>query len=230
MKKLYAAALFIILSAVTMLSAPYALNIKDFTALKVNDGINVVYKSVPDSAGWIVFDTEETMAPKILFSNDKNTLKIELANDDQPISNLPTIHVYSSVLTKAENSKDSTLTVISPTPAASIELRIIGNGTIIAKNIHATQVKGRIDTGSGHLVINGKAKKAEFYNTGTGRIEGSGLKAEVGRCQLLGTGSIDCAISEELTVIGAGSGTIYLEGKPKIKKRALGVKIVQTEE
>ncbi len=229
MKRNCIAIVAMIVGVLASWSAPYALNIKDFTDLKVVDGINVVHKCVADSAGWVVFDAEETIASKILFSNDKNTLKIELATDGQPVSNIPTVYVYSRFLSKVENSGDSTVTVLSPTPSASIKFRIIGNGKLVAKNIHSTHAEGKIDTGRGHLVMTGKVQNVKLSNTGTGRIEASDLQAAVGKCSLLGTGPIDCAISEELTVVGLGSGTVYLKGKPKVKNRTIGVKVHAVE-
>ena len=229
MKRFITYVLVLIGVCVASNAAPYALNIKDFSEIKLVDGINVVHKCMPDSAGWVVFDGDESVAPKILFSNEKNQLKIELSADGQPLTGLPTVYVYSSFLSKAENSGDSTLTVISPAPASSLKLRVVGNGTIIAKDIHATRAEGKIDTGRGHVVMTGKVQNVKLSNTGTGRIEAGNLQAEVGKCSLLGTGPIDCAVSDELTIVGLGSGTVYLKGKPKIKNRTLGVKVEEIQ-
>lgn len=229
MKKILFAIIAAIVFATTSLAAPYALNIKDFSEIKVVDGINVVHKCMGDSAGWIVFDSPESIAPKILFSNDKNQLKIELSTDGENIQGLPTIHVYSSFLARAENSGDSTLTIVSPAPGSSLKLRVIGNGTIIAKDIHATSAEGKIDTGKGHIVMTGTVQNVKLSNTGTGRIEAGSLQATSGKCSILGTGPIDCSVSDELTIVGLGSGTVYLKGKPKIKNRTIGVKVVEIE-
>ncbi len=207
---------------------PYALNLSNFSALKVVDGINVIHKCQPDSAGWVCFDGDENIAPKILFSNVKNQLKIELADDGEPIGHLPVVHVYSLSLEKAENSGDSTLTVITPTPCSQIKFRVVGNGTIKAGGLHATTVEGKIDTGRGQIFLDGKAQTVKLSNTGTGRIDAQNLEAEVGNCKMLGTGPIYCTVNSELIVTGIGSGTVYVKGYPKtIKNRTIGVKIVQ---
>jgi len=225
MKKILFCLLTFFIGGVCAQAAPYALDVKDFSEIKLIDGINVTYRCMPDSAGWVTFDCEESIANKILFSNTKNKLKIELATDGQVVKNLPMITVYSSFLAKAENSGDSTLTVISPAAASEFSARIIGNGSIVATGLHATKVEGKIDTGKGHLVLVGKARNVVLSNTGTGRIEAGSLSAEVGKCKLFGTGPIDCCVSKELTVVGLGSGTVYLKGSPTIKNRTLGVKI-----
>ena len=229
MKKIFFAIASAIICVSASFAAPYALNMKDFTELKVVDGINVIHKCMPDSAGCVTFETSESIAPKILFSNNKNQLKIELSTDGETIKGLPTVHVYSSFLAKAENSGDSTITVITPAPASQLKLRVIGNGTIIAKDIHATQAEGKIDSGKGHVVMTGKVQNVKLSNTGTGRIEAGNLQAETGKCSILGTGPIDCSVSDELTIVGLGSGTVYVKGKPKIKNRTIGVKVVEVQ-
>ncbi len=45
----------------------YELDVKDFTELKVTDGINVDYRCNPDSAGKAVFNTSPELASAIYF-------------------------------------------------------------------------------------------------------------------------------------------------------------------
>ncbi len=229
MKKLATTLLSLIMVAICATARPYVIDVKEFNELRVIDGINVIHKCLPDSAGLVIFDCNNNLASQIIVSNNKNQLKIEIADDGIPDDSLPTIHVYSSFLSLAENSGDSTLTVIAPTPASEFKARIIGNGTLIAKDIHATKVEGKITTGHGHLVLTGKAQNVYFSNTGTGRIEAANLTAEVGKCAILGTGPVDTTITSELTVVGMGSGRVYVKGKPKIKNRTLGIKIEHVE-
>lgn len=219
------------LSSANILAAErYSLDIKDFSELKVVDGINVIHHCNPDSAGIVTFVSDEDISHRILFSNNKNRLKIELVTDGVKITDLPTVTVYSSFLAKAENSGDSTLTIVSPSPAASFKARIIGNGTLIARDLHATQVEGKIDTGRGHMVLTGKTSVAKLSNTGTGKLEAGALMADEVNCTVLGTGPIDCYATEKLSVKGLGSNHIYVKGKPKeIVNRTIGAKIEQVD-
>lgn len=209
---------------------PFCVEVQDFGELKVVDGINVVYKCSADSAGYATFTCDPKLSPLIMFSNNKNTLKIELQPDGLPSKGLPTITVYSRFLSKAENSGDSTIRVETPAPSAEIKMVVIGNGTIVAKGLHSTTVNGRVDAGKGHLVLSGTTQWVKLRTFGTGSIEAGDLKAEKGSLTMSGTGSVDCWVTGELTVTGLSTGSVYLKGNPTIKNRTLGsVKVVNVE-
>lgn len=231
MKK-YALLLISFLGLSFLMSAeekPYVLKIGDFNTLQVIDAINVTYRCNTDSAGLAVFVADGIAAKTLIFSNNGNKLKIEKDIDDGlPPVTLPHITVYSNFLAQAENCGDSTLTVFSPAPGASFKARVIGNGTLIVKGIHATQTEGTLDTGKGNIVLEGITKAVKLKNIGTGQINAKELSAESATATLLGTGSISCKASDELTVKGMGTGKVFVYGSPKIKKRALGpIKIVE---
>jgi hypothetical protein len=209
---------------------PYAVNVGDFGELQVVDGINVIYTCSTDSAGIVTFETTADKAPMILFSNDKNALKIQLQTDGNMVKSLPTVHVRSTFLSKVDNSGDSTITVESPAASADIKLRVVGNGTIVAHGLHSTCVEGKIDTGRGHLVLQGVAQWVKLRNVGSGAIEAGNLKADKGSLLISGTGSVDCYVTSELNIKGLGSGKVYLKGTPTVKNRTLGtVKVVNVE-
>lgn len=208
----------------------YSLNIKDFSEINVIDGINVIHKCNADSAGIVTFVSTDDISHRILFSNNKNKLKIELATNGVEIKNLPTITVYSSFLGKAENSGDSTLIIERPVPSSSFKARITNNGTLIVNNVHATVVEGKIETGHGHIVIDGKASIVKLTNVGKGTLEAGNLKANEVNCTILGTGPIDCYATEKLSVKGMGSNHIYVKGHPKeIVNRSIGAQIEQVD-
>jgi hypothetical protein len=208
----------------------YKLDVKDFAELQVVDGINVVYECSADSAGYATFETTDNKVSMILFSNDKNTLKIELQTDGAVVADLPTVTVRSKFLSKVENSGDSTIYVNSPAPSGEIKFRVIGNGSIIAKGLHATNVEGKLDTGRGHLVLQGVTQWAKLRTVGSGCIEAGELKADKGNFLIGGTGSIDCNVTGELNVKGLGSGKVYCKGTPTVKNRTLGtVKVIEVK-
>lgn len=207
-------------------AADYKLEVLDFSELKVTDGINVDYICSQDSAGWVYFSCEPEMSSKLMFSNNKSCLHVQVAADDEILTDLPTVRVYSSFLTKVENQSDSTVRVLSNSILPSFKVRVIGNGTIKVANIEANSVEGAIATGKGHIVFtNGVAKTAKFRNVGTGPIEGGGLKAQEVKAFMLGTGDIDCTALKVLTIYGAGTGKVYYSGNPeKVVNRSIGVK------
>lgn len=206
-------------------TAPYKLDVGDFSELKVIDGINVEYNCSNDSAGWAFFESSPEMAQILMFSNDKNRLQIQVASNGEKISGLPTIKVYSTTLQKVENSGDSTLRVASCLPVSEFKATVIGNGEIIVHDLRTHKVDAAIRTGNGHLVVTGATQRANLKNVGTGTLEASGLQAAEVKCSILGTGPIDCNASASLTIVGAGSGKVYYGGTPaKITNRAIGVK------
>lgn len=212
-------------------AADYELDVKPFDELQVVNDINVIYKCNNDSAGQVRFSCDPDVSSMILFSNNKNKLKIELSDEitDAQRHRLPTITVFSAFLSKVENSGDSTVYVDTPSPASTFKARIVGNGTLIARGLRATTVEGKISTGHGHLVLSGEAQTIKLSNTGTGTIEAGTIKATIGRCSIYGTGSVDCQVTNELTVMGLGSGKIYLKGTPTIKNRTLGIKVIPVQ-
>lgn len=208
----------------------YLLDLKDFGEIKVTDGINVEWRCSADSAGLVTFTTTPEMVTNIILSNNKNCLRVQLADTDWPLHHLPTLTVYSNFLGKAENSGDSTLVLQTPPPTAELKMRVVGNGTIIARGVHATTVDAKIDTGNGRIVLQGTAQWVKLRSLGSGTIEAGELHAENGSLQLAGTGSIDCWVTNELTVKGLGSGKVYCKGDPKIKNRTLGtVDVIKVE-
>lgn len=204
----------------------YELDVKDFSELKVTDGINVDYRCNPDSAGKAVFTAAADVASHILFVPNKNKLEIQLSDDINPqYVKLPSITVYSNYLTVAENSGDSTLRVLTVAPGPKFKARVIGNGRMVVRDIKASQVDASLDTGKGTVVIYGTATTANLSCTGTGSIQADDLTAETVKCKVFGTGTIGCSPTKTLTVMGAGSGNVYYRGNPDVKNRSIGVKL-----
>lgn len=203
----------------------YELDVKDFSELKLTDGINVDYVCNPDSAGKAVFFATPDVASQILFVPNKQKLEIQLSDDEKSRRNLPSVRVYSNILTFVENSGDSMLRVLNVNPCPKFRARVIGNGRIVVRDIKATQVDASLDTGKGSLVIRGTAETANLSCTGTGSITADDLVAETVKCKSFGTGTIGCAPVKNLSVMGM-SGTIYYRGNPAIKNRSIGVKVL----
>lgn len=208
-------------------AALYRLNVQDFTELKVSDGVNVEYHNSTDSAGWAYFTCTPSIAHRLLFTNNKSQLHIQVDRYDGFKEPLPTIHVHSQLLTKVENSSDSTIVLSALSPVKSFKASIIGNGTLVINGVEATSFEASINTGRGHIVATGKSARAKYTSVGTGPIEAGTLEAGKVKILLLGTGNIDCFATESLNIYGAGSGTVYFSGEPaKVTNRSLGVKSV----
>ncbi len=203
----------------------YCLKVGEFTEFTVADNVNVVYKASTDSAGYATFTAPASITSAFTFSNNKNKLKIELIHD-QPIPVVPTVTIYSMALTKVTNWGDSTITIARSNPGAELKAKVIGNGEIVMKDVHSTKIEAAVETGNGHLFLSGKAQSAKYTNMGTGSIEAAQLEAAKVKAVMLGTGDIDCWVTESLSVVGTGSGHVYYKGNPEsVKNRGLGVKV-----
>lgn len=232
---------FITLGAVTgtyaresEVAVPYKVKVQEFYELLVEHGINVNYKCSTDSAGLAVFNATPEMTSLILFSNPSGKLKIELSQEvkKNPPANLPTITVYSSYLTKAENRGDSVVNVLSNRPGPMMKARLEGNGQVNLYDVHVTNLDASLGHSSGQITVTGICKDAKLGITGKGKIFAGDLKATNVKCNLFGSGEVTCWIAGgELTLQGLSAATVYYKGTPiNIKKRSSGVKLEHIEE
>ncbi len=229
MKKILSA-IIALCAIATAGAAQRTINVGEFNELVVNDGINVVYSNAKDSIGLVAFDIERQYTSYIMAERSKGKLKIMLDPAIAALKTLPTVYVYSSYLYKAENSKDSTLTIRNVAPGAKIDLTLQGNGKIIARNLDAVNINLKLLTGKGTIIASGKCDNLSVSNIGTGEIQADEIAAKNVKASLMGTGTIGCSASETLAVKGLGSGKVYYIGKPVITKSKISnVKIVQLE-
>ena len=229
MKKFFLA-IITLCCAAAVNATPHTINVGEFNELVVNDGINVVYSNNADSVGIVAFDIEKEYTSYIMAERSKGGRKLQVARAAFSVRPLPTVYVYSSYLYKAENTKDSTLTLRKVAPGAKIDIQLQGNGTIIANGLDAININLKLLTGKGKIITSGKCENLSIKNVGTGEIQADEVAAKHVKCTLLGTGAIGCASKETLSVKGVGSGKVYYIGKPVITKSKLSnVKIVQLE-
>ena len=204
----------------------YSINVGEFNRLKVVDGVNVDYYCSRDSAGIVTFECNDADAASFIgMSNTDHELVISYTTTGQTRSGLPTIKVYSSFLSKVENSCDSLVRVMSVVPCPNFNVSQIGNGRLVVRDISATRVRAKINTGNGSIVLYGKCDEAVLNMTGTGTLQADGLSAKIVKISAYGTGSVGCHASELLKIHGIGSTRIYYRGDPVVRNRAVGVKV-----
>ena len=89
MKKTFLAIILLAITANFAIAQPlsrYELDVKDFTELKVFDGVNVNYVCNPDSVGRAVFIATDELASALMFNNTKGRLEIQVASKNVKIS------------------------------------------------------------------------------------------------------------------------------------------------
>lgn len=196
----------------------YKVEVGQFDKLKVVDNVNVVYRTLPDSTGWVQYRGAKEFADAFIISPKSGTLKIQVSTEDVGNPDLPTLYVYSDFLTSVENSSTFTVKVENPAPCAEFSAKEIGNGKIIVDGLKSNIVKASLSTGNGALTLSGSCREAIFQMIGTGIISADRLEAQSVQCKNLGGGTIGCWAEEKLNVKGLGSTKIYYKGEPVVKK------------
>lgn len=196
----------------------YQLNVGVFDKLNVCDNVNVEYRCLPDSAGYIAFEGEQEFADAFIFSNSKGKLKVQVNTEDVDNPNLPVLRVYSQYLNEVENGSEFTTTIVGTLSVPALSIKQIGNGKIIVKDVKANEVSATIATGHGTIALAGQCGIANFKMVGTGDIDAKSLKTETVKCKILGTGEIYCRPDKLLDVRGLGTTKVYYSGTPEVKK------------
>lgn len=208
-----------------------------FQKIKVTGPLDVDCIYCPDSVGIIrVNAPAPEQMPWVDAQVSGNLLKLRLVLPDDmlmgtaPISaELPNVTVYTNYLTSIENEGDSTVRVMTATNVPEFSAKLIGNGRLSIRGIDAEKLTGKAVAGRGTLVLNGKADKAKYIVAGVGTIQADGVIAREATVHNTGTGSVGVHATEKLNITGVGTGTIYVQGSPEIKKHAAGVKVQPIE-
>lgn len=196
----------------------YKLNFSDFNELKVVDGINVDYCWDVTRAGEVEFEADDAVASAVIFESSKEKLTVKLGLSDTPLTNLPTIRVYSSYLTGVSNEGDSLVRVLSVAPGPKFTCRVMGNGRLSVRDVDFNLIKASILSGHGIISIYGRCREAEMKVTGAGHIQGDELVSEQVKVTMTGTGTVNCYAEKDLNV-GGLSGKVYYRGRPSVKER-----------
>ncbi|MDE6577514.1 MAG: DUF2807 domain-containing protein [Muribaculaceae bacterium] len=196
----------------------YKLEVGQFDRLRVTDNVNVVYRCLPDSSGYVQYRGSKDFADAFIITPKDGQLRIQVSTEDVGKPDLPVLYVYSDFLTSVENSSNFTLVVENPVPCAEFKATQIGNGMLNVENLKSNKVEAALNTGNGSVNVSGSCREATFKMIGTGTISADRLEAEKVQCKILGSGTIGCWAVDVLNVKGLGSTKIYYKGEPVIKK------------
>ncbi|MBP3738584.1 MAG: DUF2807 domain-containing protein [Muribaculaceae bacterium] len=215
----------LVMPILAQLPSRRVVKVGDFNDLHLIDNVNVDYRCNSDSAGLVVLHATQQMADLfILNNNGKGKLSIQTATEAINVTGLPTLTVYSTGLTSAENSGDSTLTLHGLKPMDKFTITLGDNGQVLAAGIHATTLDCRIFTGNGLIQVTGQCSQLKTKLVGTGTIDAEHVQARAVQCRMTGTGTVRCTLNGgELNVRGSGAGRVYYHGKPsKVVVHKLG--------
>lgn len=201
----------------------YKVEVGQFDKIKVQDNVNVVYRCLPDSTGFVQYSGDKEFADAFIITpKTDGTLRIQVSTEDVDNPHLPTLYIYSDFLTSVVNASSFSVLIENPAPCAEFKALQIGNGSISVENVKTNKLLATLNTGNGTVNISGSAVTAILKMVGTGVISADRLRADDVQCKILGSGSIGCWPESKLAVKGIGSTKIYYKGDPKIKKAGGG--------
>lgn len=89
----------------------YSQHVGQFLAILLQDKVNVVYKCLPDSTGYVRWSSDNPAFDNaFILSVHNGTLKIQISTEDIDLPDKPTLYVYSDFLTKVLNHSDADIT------------------------------------------------------------------------------------------------------------------------
>jgi hypothetical protein len=77
-------------------------------------------------------------------------------------------------------------------------------------------------SGSGSLILSGKADNHQMTVSGSGSIISSELETKTGKVRISGSGNVEISVSDQIEAVISGSGNIYYHGRPAINFRFSG--------
>ena len=211
-----------LLAALQMSAKEFTLPVGQFSRLSVDDNVNVVYVGGDGSPSRVTYEGDQKYARAFIITHKGNKLRIQVETLFVDDPELPTLYVYSDFLENASLCAESTLTLKSVAPGSTLDLSVMGNGSLIADDVRATKVGASIKSGNGTISVGGHCEQANFTMLGNGTIQADRLEAALVNCKMLGQGSIGCWPTEELKVRGIGNTKIYYKGTPRIDKKGGG--------
>ncbi len=205
----------------------HTVNTGEFSKLHIDNNINVIYTSNPDSIGMAWFTGDDKYADSFYFTNKKGTLHVQADSDVYTAEQLPTVYVSSDFLVEVESQSNATVRIEKPSSGPDFKAVLIGNGRLIVTDLKCSEVLGKLSTGNGSVVLSGSCSTAKLNMMGTGIVQADNLEANSVICKFIGTGAIGCHATKELRAKGMGSTKIYYKGNPSSIKRIGGGKLIE---
>lgn len=185
---------------------------------------NVIYSNNPDSAGMVRIYGEENIVHLLDVVSDpkKEELSIKYINMANVENGLLMIYVYSPAIEVIDITGSVIVESKDAISAQHLKLAISGSGQIKMTNLDCNELKVSLLTGSGDVLIKGKAVDAVYSVVGGGEIRADELFASNASCRVKGNGNIGCNVDKMLKASIFGVGNIYYRGKAEVKSTIIG--------
>lgn len=199
--------------------------VDDFKKLVVNHvKANVIYSNNPDSAGMVRIYGEENVVNLLDITSDEKQekLSIKYINMANVENGLLMIYVFSPEIELVDITGGVIVESTDKISSLQLKLAVSGSGQIKMTNLDCNKLTVSLLTGSGDVLVKGKAVEAKYSVIGGGEIRADELLAANAGCSLKGNGNIGCNVDKLLKVSIWGNGNIYYKGNAEVKSSIIG--------
>jgi len=157
-------------------------------------------------------EAEDNLLPLLETSMENGVLVIR---SEKCIRPLKPIKIYAGMdeVRSLSLSGSGDITGTTPIDTENLELAIIGSGDI-EMQVNASSLKSLV-SGSGNFLLEGDAATHEIEIDGSGDVDALGLRTEVTRVKIDGSGDAKVYTDRELDVEISGSGSVFYWGDPE---------------
>ena len=195
-----------------IVSKEYRLSAFEGVAMQCMGNVELIQNDTID--GVVELTAPDNYMELYQFESKEGKLNISFTKDNINIdSEHVTIKVYTSNLTRVQNSGEASMSMDSLL-TDRLEVSNSGVGSFKLKNIMASDVTLRC-SGVGSISISGQCDKADMTCSGVGSINAENLKSLNTKAHVSGVGSISCYASEYLDGSVTGVGSLKYAGNPK---------------
>ena len=212
--------------AVAGMSEPQT-DVKPFHALSIS--IDATVDITQASSQDLVIDASPADLEKIVAEVNNGTLQIRLKSPGDRINGDVAVHIRVPDLDEISVAGAARVNTKSAFKTGAMTLRISGSGMINFDNLSADAVEAKI-SGSGKLVLVGKAGNFDVSIAGSGEVEAFPFEVAMFDGKISGSGRCRVNVSKELGASIAGSGSISYKGSPKVNSTVAGSGSVRAAE
>lgn len=220
--------LFICICASFLVSCEFSLNQKKgngkisleeyyvdgFNSLRIGGYYRV--NLVPGDRNLVTVETDENLIPYINVESHSGTLSINNIYDLKSKKGI-TIEIFYKDLNKIYSMGASKVMHSDVLKTDKLTVDLAGTG-LIELNVDAEETEV-ILSGAGLIRMKGLVNRQTVTLSGAGAYKASGFKSELCRISLLGLGSAEIYVREELEATVNGLGSITYGGRPKVVSR-----------
>ncbi|MCC5929499.1 MAG: DUF2807 domain-containing protein [Cyclobacteriaceae bacterium] len=185
-----------------------------FNSLRI--GGNYRVNLIPGDRNLVTIETDENLLPYINVESHSGTLSINNIYDLKSKKGI-TIEVFYKDLNKIYSMGASKILHNDILKTDKLTVDLAGTG-LIELNVDADE-SDVILSGAGLIRMKGQVNRQTVTLSGAGAYKASAFKSELCRISLLGLGSAEVYVREELEATVNGLGSITYGGRPKVVSR-----------